>query len=236
MMAAAGVLFSLGFVFTNQAFLHGDVSFAETVKAGEPLSTVMLGLLLQAESASLPVYASLGVVCTGVAMSCYSTTNFSMPSFVFAALSNFCFSGRAVVLKKVQRTAAISTTVTQIILNFAQMCSSGLMVVVPLALVFETGEVLASFSSDGLTKLAVLLACNGLMFTTYNVLSMVVLARTQLFTHTLLNAIRRIWIIFTSVLYFGNSMSVVNVMGAGVAVAGGVLYSMLNKHYAKAQR
>jgi drug/metabolite transporter (DMT)-like permease len=221
----AGLLFTLGFIFTNFAFSCASVSFAETIKAAEPISTLLLGLLFYNERASLLTYSSLIPVTAGVALSCYSSTEFLVFCFVHAMFSNFCFSGRAVVIKKFSKGE--KNVLGEMVL-FGQMCAVGCAVVLPLCIFSESIRVISDFAEKSMGEfiyLGGLFLLNGCAFTSYNLLSMLVLSRTQLFTHTILNAIRRVFIITASVLVFGNYISATNILGILIAVGGGCFFS-----------
>ena len=221
----AGLLFCFGFVFTNYAFSCSTVSFAETIKAGEPISTLLLGLFFYSERATNLTYATIVPICFGVGLSCYSSNEFIINCFVFASLSNFCFSGRAVIVKRLNVHG--STVVDEITL-FGQMCLVGCAVVAPLWIFQESSKAVSHFFKcpvSEILNLIFLFLLNGCAFTAYNLLSMLVLAKTQLFTHTILNAIRRVFIITSSVIFFGNYISPLNKFGVGISVLGGCFYS-----------
>lgn len=232
---AAGVLFSLGFVFTNLAITCSTVSFAETVKASESVTTIVLGYIFYNEKASIKTYLTIIPVCAGVILSCYSADQFMLNCFTFAALSNFCFSGRAVILKKSKRQVKSNSTnsanhnlVADELLRFTEMCLVGTVLVFVMCLISgaQSMEAVAvAYSQDGTWNVMKLVLLNGCAFSGYNVLSMIVLSQTELFTHTILNAIRRVCMIIVSVLYFRNHISFLNVLGIVLAAGGALLYS-----------
>lgn len=232
---AAGVLFALGFVFTNMAISCSTVSFAETVKASESLTTLVLGFIFYNERASFKTYITVIPVCVGVVLSCYSSDQFIWSCFSYAALSNFCFSGRAVVIKKSKKqirndivSSSGSMLLVEEMIRFTEMAFVGALLVLCLCVVSGTSalnESLIGYSHRQSRELIVLLIFNGCAFSGYNLLSMVVLAQTELFTHTILNAIRRVCMIIVSVIYFRNHISVLNMFGITLAAGGGLLYS-----------
>merc|ERR1711879_773989 len=60
--------YTAGFWFTNLAFSLAAASFVETVKSGEPITTVILAFVLLGEVETLTTYATLVPVCIGVGM------------------------------------------------------------------------------------------------------------------------------------------------------------------------
>merc|ERR1712196_39254 len=94
-----GLSYSLGFILTNMAFSKTSASFAETVKASEPLTSVLFGYMIYSEYLSMQTYLTLVPICVGVATSCVSTDAFNLSGFLLAFASNIFFSGRAVLSK-----------------------------------------------------------------------------------------------------------------------------------------
>merc|ERR1719203_1811483 len=58
-LGSTSLTYTLGFFFTNLAFSLAHASFVETVKSGEPISTVVLAYFLLGELESITTYASL---------------------------------------------------------------------------------------------------------------------------------------------------------------------------------
>lgn len=81
---AIALSYCLGFVCTNMSFSLVSANFAETIKAGEPLSSVLLGYVVLRQAYSASSYGCLLVVCLGVSLSCVGTDDFSTWGFLFA--------------------------------------------------------------------------------------------------------------------------------------------------------
>lgn len=216
-------------------FFHSNVvsaAFAETVKASEPISTVAIGMLYLAETVSLRTYATLVPICMGVAFSCYHDDSFNMTGFILAALSNVCFSSRAVLAKKLntQYPDAIDD-----ISMFAKISSQGLVFLVPITILFEGNQIVEMLygASDksgligaGSFSLLATLIVNGAMFAMYNLVSYLVLRRSDLITHSVLNAFRRVFIILFTTYYFNVSLTLFNMLGVVIAVMGVALFGV----------
>jgi solute carrier family 35, member E1 len=231
------VCYTLGFILTNVAFSLANANSVETVKAAEPISSVILGQIFCPEYASWLTYASLLPIWFGVSMACYGDSSFPLWGVVFAMGSNIGFSGRAVATKKL---FALSSNKPDETMLFGQISIIGLLLLVPLAIVFDSGVVLnnnwhpadsiSKESSNFIPFLAVL-ALNGLAYTAYNLASFLVLTRTNLVTHAVLNACRRVVIILFSAWFFSVTITQVNIWGIMIAV-GGVLWFALAKSHA----
>jgi solute carrier family 35, member E1 len=220
------VSYTFGFIFTNLAFSLVNANFAETVKAGEPLSTVAFGLLLIREQHSLMTYLTLIPICSGVAISCFHDDSFHIQGFLYAVLSNFCFSTRAVIAKKLNLHHGGMMDEMSLFYHISRI---GLMILIPLALWIEGGLVLERFvynAHEGNTMILGLILVNGIGYTVYNVTSFFVLSRTNLITHAVLNVFRRVFIILFTASYFEISISWFNMLGIFIAVAGVLCFAV----------
>jgi solute carrier family 35, member E1 len=76
------------------------------------------------------------------------------------------------------------------------------------------------------STLAGLVISNGLAYTCYNTMSFLVLTRTNMVTHAILNCMRRVFIIVFTCYYFDVKLSNTNLAGVGIAVAGVVFFGI----------
>lgn len=215
-------------------------AFAETVKATEPFTTVAIGRCFFAESASLRTYATLIPVCLGVAFSCYHDDTFNVWGFLLAFGSNFGFSTRAVLAKRLNLLHRENLDEINL---FYQISWMGLLYLIPITLFFEGRDIYelcfhasnflqnnsATTTNSGknaevTSRLLLTLVINGCMFALYNLVSYLVLRRTALITHSVLNAFRRVFIILFTTYFFGLYLSPFNLLGVFVAVLGVILF------------
>ena len=221
------VAFSLGFILTNCAFSRTSAAFAETIKATEPISSVILGYIYYAEVLTWQTYVCLVPVCIGVATSCYSDDNFDMLGFIFAASSNIGFSCRAVFAKLLSRQHPDALDEVSL---FTHVSFIGLMILLPCCLIFEGGEIYRVLD-EGVhyIDILVLLLINGIAYATYNLMSFMVMMRVNIVTHAVLNVFRRVFIIIITSIYFGNELSWINLGGIFIAVIGVLCFSIFRK-------
>mmetsp|Transcript_31676 Transcript_31676/g.69786 ORF Transcript_31676/g.69786 Transcript_31676/m.69786 type:complete len:342 (-) Transcript_31676:60-1085(-) len=225
--------YTFGFVSTNIAFSIVSAASVETVKSSEPLTTVLLGILLLGETYSRTTYLSLLPICGGVALSCYNNESLDVLGVCMVLASNLCFSARAVYTKML--AGALGTKNFDEVNLFFAISLRGLGFLVPIALFFEGGQVVQFFqSSQGVTgrdgvvtdfhTLLSIFLLNGLVFSCYNLMSYVVLKRTQLVTHSVLNVFRRVFIIAFTSLYFHVPPSALASAGIATAILGVLLF------------
>jgi solute carrier family 35, member E1 len=231
-----GVSYTFGFIFTNISFSLVNTSFAETIKSSEPVSSVILGYYLVSEVASPSTYLTLVPICLGVALACLSDYNFHLFGFLFALLSNFCFSYRAVIAKQLYHLALTisppsgspaSLDETQL---FHAISLIGILIVGPLTLFIESRAILDNLFSESFTSQTAffVVSCtllNGLAYTMYNVLSFYALRRSDVITHAVLNVFRRVVIITASIFFFHVAVTPLNLIGIALAIFGVVAFT-----------
>eukprot|EP00927_Polykrikos_kofoidii_P051951 TRINITY_DN45725_c0_g1_i1.p1 TRINITY_DN45725_c0_g1~~TRINITY_DN45725_c0_g1_i1.p1 ORF type:complete len:360 (-),score=47.51 TRINITY_DN45725_c0_g1_i1:98-1111(-) len=236
-LAGTSLTYTLGFFLTNLAFSLANASFVETVKSGEPVSTVILAFILLGEVEEIGTYASLLPVVVGVAMASAGEAGGTFAAFATTVGSNFAFSARAVYAKQLKRDHSKCPAATSDVCLFFHISCTGLMVLLPLAVIQEGSALqtaLASSSFDAARFFSVM-ALNGLMYTAYNQLSFMVLSRVTTATHAVLNVCRRVCVIGVTTLFFGTPLSVVNIAGILIAVAG-MLWFTRSKANTKKQK
>lgn len=245
---AIATSYTFGFILTNTAFSMVTAAFAETVKSTEPFTTVAIGWLFLRESVSMRTYFTLIPICFGVAFSCYHDDMFNIWGFCLAFASNFGFSLRAVLAKRLNLFHG--ERIDEIVM-FYYISIQGLIYLVPITLLYEREGLYQAWSlyrntndnfgqlnklnsninnSSGIhfergsigsvIGIGGLFVLNGMMFALYNLVSYLVLRRTDLVTHSVLNAFRRVFIILFTTLYFHLSLSPFNVLGVCIAVVG----------------
>ena len=222
------ILYTLGFIFTNISFSIVTASFAETVKSAEPFSTTFLGYFLYKENTSILTYISLIPIVTGVSISCIDDLSFNIYGFLSASLSNFCFSGRAVLTKQLYRK--YPNCIDEITM-FSIISKIGLILLIPLMILLESKSIILLFYEKSLKiiEILLLLFINGIAYSTYNITSFLVLSRTNLITHSVFNCFRRVFIILFTCYYFQVTLSLLNIIGVAIAVIG-VLFFAYSKH------
>jgi solute carrier family 35 protein E1 len=222
------ISYTFGFIFTNIAFNLVNASFVETIKASEPISTVIFGYIIIKERNSLTTYSTLIPICIGVGISCIGELYFSMYGFIFALLSNICFSTRAVYGR--QLFIEYPSSIDEINL-FYSISSIGLLILVPLVVVTEGSQIYHYFinTSTEFIHLVQLVVVNGVAYTIYNIASFIVLSKVLVVTHAVLNVFRRVAIISATSYYFSISLTMLNIYGVVLAIAG-VISFVLSKH------
>jgi solute carrier family 35 protein E1 len=212
----------------------GAVSFTYIVKASEP---ALSAFLAAATGSILPltVYLTLLPTMGGVALASVSELSFCWKSFNYAMLSNIASAGRGIVGKKaINRRLGKSMTPSNL---YAILTIMATFVLIPITLAME-GSVLPSaiatlraskqFGSYlGETLLA------SLFYYLYNEFAFLCLDNVTPVTHAIGNTLKRVFIIISSMLVFGNKMNLRGALGSVLAVGGVLMYSLEKNRHAK---
>lgn len=94
-----GVFHAAGHASAVIALGAGAVSFAQIIKAGEPVFTCILSYLVLGQVFSPAVYATLIPIVGGVALASLKELSFSWRALAGAMMSNLAFASRAVYSK-----------------------------------------------------------------------------------------------------------------------------------------
>lgn len=111
---------------------------------------------------------------------------------------------------------------------FSHISQVGLIVLIPLTMILE-GKTMYNYYLDNnmnvdLIGLILILLVNGIFYSIYNLMSFLVLSRTDLVTHAVFNVFRRVVIIIFTSYYFSLTLSLFNMLGIAVAVFGVLLF------------
>lgn len=230
-------VYTCGFALTNASFGAVNASFVDTVKAAEPITTVMLALLfLSNESASVPVLLSLLPIVGGVGISSMAEASASAIGLAFALGSNVCFSARSIAAKLVgARMGAEHMDGANLFVHVNRL---GLLLLLPAVLAVEGSAIVqigATLGREALVKAARLFAFNGTMYYLNNQMNFLVLEKVDTLTHGIINCGRRVANIVFAIACFGNKVNAYNGTGITLALTGSFLYIRAKKAEAKAK-
>mmetsp|Transcript_31411 Transcript_31411/g.53699 ORF Transcript_31411/g.53699 Transcript_31411/m.53699 type:complete len:392 (-) Transcript_31411:159-1334(-) len=223
------LVYSVGFCLTNGSFGAVNASFVDTIKAGEPIATVVLTVLcLRDESVPALVFLSLLPIVGGVAISSLSDTSFNMLGFGMAMGSNICFSARSICAKLLRSSLGKQMDNANL---FVHVNLYGMLLLLPLTLYFEGGTLFAVLAAGG--KPAKLFVMNGIFYYLNNQMNFLVLEKVDAVTHGLINCGRRVANILFAILWFGTAITVHNGIGISLSLTGAFLYMQAKQYCAR---
>ena len=213
-------VYTAGFCLTNGSFGKVNASFVDTIKAGEPIATVMLTLLfLPGEKVTALIFLSLLPIVAGVAISSLSDTSFNLLGFAMAMGSNLCFSARSICAKLLRSSLGKQMDNANL---FVHVNTYGFMALLPVCVYFE-GPVLAKILMGG-GKPARLFILNGFFYYLNNQMNFLVLEKVDAVTHGLINCGRRVANILFAIVWFGTAVTLFNGIGISLALSGAYCY------------
>ena len=204
--------FMLGFVMLNAALRNMHVSLVMTLRATEPLFTLVLNNLVHGSDQAFRRLSSLIPVVVGASMSALGSADVTVVGTLACVASNACFAVRGVLTKVIR--AHYGTDNYSLFLH------------INLIGAFLTGVYVVTSGAVVLPQTKIKLAINGAAFWAYLQLSWLVLARVSDVTHSVCNSMRRPVIILAGWLQFGNDISPVNGLGISLACGGAALYGL----------
>lgn len=209
----------------------GAVSFTHIVKASEPVVSAALSAVFLREFLPLPVYLSLLPVIGGVGLASLKELSFSWLAFGAAMLSNVASASRAILSKTVmsgkpvgENLNAANLYAVLTIIAFAMLAPVSLLVEPPTAVRAAWGAAVAGGTSAA--ELGRHIGLSGVFYYLYNEVAFLALSEVAPVTHAVGNTIKRVVIIFASVVVFKNPLTGLGALGSAIAVLGTLLYSL----------
>jgi uncharacterized membrane protein len=176
-------------------------------------------------SSAIPALVQLGVAAASAA-----ELSFNWLGFLTAMMSNLTFGFRAVWSKKAM--ADIKDLGSTAIYAYTTLIS--VFICAPGVYFFEGARLGAGIENAisilGASNFYLRLLTVGLLYHLYNQFAFNTLGRVSPVSHGVCNVVKRIVIIGSSVVFFGNKLSVQTQVGTAVALVGTWLYTEAQKH------
>eukprot|EP00210_Caulerpa_lentillifera_P003780 g3611.t1 len=232
-ISGSAVMHALGHIAANVSFAAVAISLSHTVKTLEPAFNCFLSWAITGQTTPLPVILTLVPIIGGVALASAAELSFNWLGFLSAMASNLTFGFRAVLGKR-----AIST-----IQNldgtavYAYTTLISVFICLPLGLIVE-GPVLIegvkkAVATVGARHFYTSLVAVGLFYHIYNQFAFNTLERVNAVSHGVCNVVKRIVIIGTSVLFFGNVLTRKTQLGTVIALIGTYFYVEASRRFKK---
>eukprot|EP00124_Ichthyophonus_hoferi_P001350 Ihof_evm12s67 gene=Ihof_evmTU12s67 len=207
------------------------VSYAHTVKAISPVCTVIMSALILREVPTFPLIVSLLPIVAGVMLATVTETYFDWTGLLCALASTIIFATQNIYSKKVMRQHVVDH------LNLLLLTTrTSLALFIPFWILTD-GRILM-FDRSGehlLNNGELVMASRSMAFKLWicgfsqfgqNITAFSVLFLVSPVSYSVANTTKRIVVITTSLLIFGNPVTFWNAMGMSMAVAGVGFYNM----------
>merc|ERR1719454_680831 len=196
-LAPIGAAHALGHAGAVIALGAGAVSFAQTVKAAEPVFTCVLSYFVLGTVFKWPVYASLIPIIAGVSLASLKELSFTWKALYGALLSNVAFASRAVLSKAtMQKPVGENMTAPNL---YGVLTILAFLLSLPFALYYEGPAFFSTFSKSaavvGAPWLVRQMILDGFYYYAYNEVAFVTLNQVSPITHSIANTFKRVAII-----------------------------------------
>lgn len=234
---AAAINFSKTLTYMSYGYV--PASLTHTAKASSPIFSVIISKLMYNKLPSNTVCLSLIPITVGVTLSALTEINFVLFGFICAVIAAV-----AAVLNTLYGKQALHHTSCPdpIIFHFYASVSAVLMVA-PYAIIHDGSEIYHSIRgqasiSDGLVHMIPfqMIIFSLSMHYIQNITSVYYLAGTTVLTHQVVGTAKRLVVIASTVLYFGNPVGLMNALGMMIAVAGYLCYGIAKSYVSKPVR
>ena len=211
------------------------ISFTHTVKATSPIFSVILSRIFLNEHTTMAVVGSLVPIVLGVTLSTSGNgAEVNLPGFLCAMLSTIVFVFQNVYSKKLgsdldEHQMLFYTGIT----CFCCLAPLWLLwrVWAYAVLISPSSSLSAEASSDWASlfssffHLLFMYLCSGISYFIQNLTAVMILKRMNPVSYSIGNTLKRVVVIISSILYFGNPISTRNAIGMTLALSGVALYN-----------
>ncbi|KAL1116681.1 hypothetical protein AAG570_005153 [Ranatra chinensis] len=195
------------------------VSFTETIKSSAPIFTVVISRLLLGEHTGLYVNLSLLPVMGGLALCSINELSFETTGFIAAMATNLTECLQNVYSKMLISGDKFKYTPAE--LQFYTSLAS-VVLQVPASLLYV--DTSGTGSALGGAQLGAFLL-NGVFFHFQSITAYVLMDYISPVTHSVANTAKRAFLIWLSVLLFGNSVTLLSGLGTCTVIVGVLLYN-----------
>jgi len=224
----------------------GAVSFAQIVKACEPVFAAIVGLIIPPmDLKPVLAYCMLIPIVGGVGLACVKEgkgIDINMAAFAWASLANAAAALKGKlggsVTKKLEADKSKNMNAANV---YAVMNIMAFLFTVPMVVVAELPTLKDTWDhaaeKHGSTAILTNIVLSGIFFYIYNEFAFAFTGEVGAVTSSVLNTAKRVIIIVVSAIVFSEPMERNTVIGSAVAIFGTFAYSLASakKHVAKAK-
>jgi len=216
----------------------GAVSFAQIVKACEPVFAAVIGLLVPPMDVKpLMAYAMLIPIVGGVGIACIKEgkgVDINYTAFMWASIANLAaalkgkLGGSVTKSLKGQKEKNMDSANVYAVMNIISFLFTVPMVVIAESSTLQ-GEWNKACEAHGAQAVITNIALSGIFFYIYNEFAFAFTASVGAVTSSVLNTAKRVIIIIVSSILFVEPMERNTVIGSAIAISGTFAYSLASK-------
>jgi solute carrier family 35 protein E1 len=234
-----GLFASLAHGGSVLASAAGAVSFAQIVKACEPVFAAVVGIIIPPSDIKPALaYLMLCVIVGGVGLACIKEgkgVDINVEAFMYASMANLAAAlkgklgssvTKALKSDKAKNMDAANVYAVMNIISF--FCTIPFVVINELPTLTKEWDI--AVEKNGLNPLLMNIFMSGVCFYLYNECAFAFTAHVGAVTSSVLNTAKRVIIIVASAIVFKEAMERNTVIGSAIAICGTFAYSMASKH------
>ncbi|KAF9239860.1 TPT-domain-containing protein [Melanogaster broomeanus] len=212
-----GVLFSGSLILSNTAYLYLSISYIQMLKAFTPVAILLISWLSRIQEPSRKLVMIVCMISTGVALTSHGELHFHLTGFLIQAAAVGFEASRLVMIQILLHGLKMDPLVS--LHYYAPVCAAINLLVLPFT------EGLEPFYAIGAGKIGwgVLLSNAAVAFL-LNVAAVFLVGAGSGLVLTLAGVFKDILLITGSVLFFGGSITPMQIFGYSVALCGLVLF------------
>lgn len=240
-----GLFACLAHAFSVLAMGMGAVSFAQIVKACEPVFAAVVGLLLPpVDIKPFMAYMMLIPIVGGVGLACVKEgkgIEINVGAFTYASMANMAAALKGKVGGSVTKSLKGDASKNMDSANvYGVMNIISFLFTVPAVIAFEAStleeEWNKAVAEHGANDVLLNVALSGFFFYIYNEFAFAFTASVGAVTSSVLNTAKRVIIIVVSAILFNEAMERNTVIGSAIAIGGTFAYSLASKKKAAAPK
>jgi len=206
-------------LFGLLALNYVAVSFTETVKSSAPAFTVVISRLILGQVTGVYVKLSLIPVMGGLALCSANELSFNIIGFFFALTTNVSECAQNVYSKMLISGENFRYTPSE--MQFYTSVASFAVTLPTMFLLVDLDTILSTSS-----QLLMCYSINGVFFHCQTISAYYLMDYISPVTHSVANTAKRAALIWTSVLLFGNEITLLSGLGTTVVIGGVLLYNL----------
>jgi solute carrier family 35 protein E1 len=206
-------------LLTHISLRNVPVSFTHTIKSMSPVCSAFLSYLILHQRFTLTELLSLVPIIGGILMCSVTEINFNSLGLVSAIGSSFLFSLQNICTKKMFTDRKIDHVTFMYHTSLA-----GAVILFPIWAAFDGRAILQSPPAAGV-ELFFLYLFNSLCHFCQSISAFSVLLVVMPLSYSIANTSKRLFVIVSSIIWFGNKVSTINMFGICISLIGVLLYN-----------
>jgi len=216
----------------------GAVSFAQIVKACEPIFAALVGILLPPlDVKPILAYVMLIPIVGGVSIACVKQgkgIDINIEAFMYASIANAAAALKGKVGGTVAKSLKQDCTKNMDSANvYAIINAISFICTIPMVITLEASTLKKEWnhavSTNGALYVVTNIAFSGFFFYVYNEFAFAFTASVGAVTSSVLNTAKRVIIIVVSAILFNENMDRNSITGSTIAILGTFAYSLVSK-------